>query len=60
MRIPKQPIHVKFDEVFAEIFKVENKQISKLSLGKQFDQDLKEKMEETRCPFPYDFNYILI
>ena len=31
------------------------KSISKLSLGNQFDQDLKEKMGKTKCPFSYDF-----
>ena len=29
--------------------------ISKLSLVNQFDQNLKEKRGETKCPFSYDF-----
>ena len=32
-----------------------DEQISKLSLGNQFDQDLKKKTGETKCQFPYDF-----
>ena len=35
-----------------------DEQISKLSLGNHFDQDLKEKTGATKCPFSFDFYFI--